>query len=180
MQGNSYCVSEFIIKSLQQLIYLILTILSKLRFLEETNMSRNRNSNHFMSFINVTPLFGLIWLLYNLIIISSSDISLNTVLAKINLVSGALWEITSRDLLLLLGLITLYVETLKATRSNLISIVNHSLSILVFVIFLVEFLIVAKAGNSTFFLLTLMSLMDAIAGFAITIVAARRDFNAPN
>ncbi len=141
-------------------------------------MSRNRNSNNFLSFLNATPLFGLIWVIYNLIIVASNDTTLKTVLANIPLVSGAVWEITSRDMLLLLGLITLYIETLKATRSNLISIVNHSLSILVFVIFLVEFLIVAEAGNSTFFLLTLMSLMDAIAGFAITIVAARRDFNA--
>ncbi|MGF1486327.1 MAG: hypothetical protein ACFBSE_04355 [Prochloraceae cyanobacterium] len=141
-------------------------------------MSRNRNRNNFLSFLNATPLFGLIWVIYNLIIVASNDTTLKTVLANIPLVSGAVWEITSRDMLLLLGLITLYIETLKATRSNLISIVNHSLSILVFVIFLVEFLIVAEAGNSTFFLLTLMSLMDAIAGFAITIVAARRDFNA--
>jgi len=133
-----------------------------------------------MALINAIPLFALIWVIYNLIIISGNNTILDAELISINLISGAVWQITSKDLLLLMGLVTLYVETLKATRSNLVSIVNHSLSILVFVLFLVEFIIIAEAGNSTFFLLGLMSLMDAIAGFAITIVAARRDFNAPD
>ncbi len=143
-------------------------------------MSRRRDRNNFMALINAIPLFALIWVIYNLIIISGNNTILDAELISINLISGAVWQITSKDLLLLMGLVTLYVETLKATRSNLVSIVNHSLSILVFVLFLVEFIIIAEAGNSTFFLLGLMSLMDAIAGFAITIVAARRDFNAPD
>ncbi|MDJ0726804.1 MAG: hypothetical protein QNJ38_16995 [Prochloraceae cyanobacterium] len=143
-------------------------------------MSRRRDRNNFMALINAIPLFALIWVIYNLIIISGNNTTLDAELISINLISGAVWQITSKDLLLLMGLVTLYVETLKATRSNLVSIVNHSLSILVFVLFLVEFIIIAEAGNSTFFLLGLMSLMDAIAGFAITIVAARRDFNAPD
>ena len=56
------------------------------------------------------------------------------------------------------------------------SVIDHSMSTLVFIIFLVEFLTVKGAGNSTFLILGLMSLFDVIAGFTVTIVAARRDF----
>ncbi|MGK7916719.1 MAG: hypothetical protein AB4038_14440 [Prochloraceae cyanobacterium] len=93
----------------------------------------------------------------------------------IDLVSGARWELTGGDLLLLFGLLVLYFEILKATRTNVASVINHTLSTLVFVVFAIEFVTVTIAGNSIFFLLGLMSLIDAIAGFSITIVAARRD-----
>jgi hypothetical protein len=33
-------------------------------------------------------------------------------------------------------------------------------------------------SNSVFFLLTLMTILDVVAGFTITIVAAKRDFGA--
>jgi hypothetical protein len=47
----------------------------------------------------------------------------------------------------------------------------------VFVLFLIEFLVVKDCGTSTFFILGLMSLLDVIAGFTVSIVAARRDFS---
>ena len=45
---------------------------------------------------------------------------------------------------------------------------------LVFIAFLIEFLMVPAAGT-TFLVLALMSLLDVIAGFSISIFAARRD-----
>ena len=53
---------------------------------------------------------------------------------------------------------------------------DHTFSMLVFVGFLIEFLMVADCGTSTFFVLMLMSLLDVISGFTVSIVAARRDF----
>jgi hypothetical protein len=44
------------------------------------------------------------------------------------------------------------------------------------VLFLVEFIVAPGAGTATFLLLTLMALLDVIAGFSISIFAARRDF----
>jgi hypothetical protein len=79
------------------------------------------------------------------------------------------------ELLIGLGLLALYVEMLKATRTGTASVVEHSLSVLVFIAFLVEFLVVKGAGTATFGILGLMSLLDVIAGFSISIFAARRD-----
>ena len=44
-----------------------------------------------------------------------------------------------------------------------------------FLICLLLFLLVGVFGTSVFFLLTLMTLIDVVAGFSITAIAARRD-----
>lgn len=44
-----------------------------------------------------------------------------------------------------------------------------------FIVCLVEFLLLPAFATSTFFLLALMVLLDVLAGFIVTIVAARRD-----
>jgi hypothetical protein len=46
---------------------------------------------------------------------------------------------------------------------------------MVFVVAMALFLLVGKFGTSAFFLLTLMTLMDTVGGFVVTVVAARRD-----
>ena len=131
-----------------------------------------------LKFFSAIPLFAIVLFVYHLVIFWGSSEILITSLLGIDLVSGARWELTGGDLLLLLGLLLLYFEILKATRTNVASVINHTLSTLVFVVFSIEFVTVTIAGNSIFFLLGLMSLMDAIAGFSITIVAARRDIMA--
>lgn len=128
-----------------------------------------------LKFLSAIPLFAIVLVVYHVVIFSGSSEILTNSLLGIDLVSGARWELTGGDLLLLFGLLVLYFEILKATRTNVASVINHTLSTLVFVVFAIEFVTVTIAGNSIFFLLGLMSLIDAIAGFSITIVAARRD-----
>ena len=41
--------------------------------------------------------------------------------------------------------------------------------------YLIEFLLVKSAGAGVFLVLTLMSFLDLIAGFTVTLGAARRD-----
>ncbi len=105
---------------------------------------------------------------------------LNDVLFHMRLPSGAFWRPTWGDLVVLIGLIILYIEIFKATRTSSISIIDHTLSTIVFVAFLVSWMIfpwtIGEKSNSTFLLLTVMSFIDVIAGFTITIAAARRDF----
>lgn len=105
---------------------------------------------------------------------------LNHVLFHVGLPSGNFWKPTWSDLVILIGLFTLYIEIFKSTRTSSISIVDHTLSTFVFVAFLVSWIVfpwtTGESGDSTFLLLTVMSLIDVIAGFTITIAAARRDF----
>ena len=64
---------------------------------------------------------------------------------------------------------------MKATRSSQASAIEHALSALVFAGYLIEFLLVKSAGTGVFLVLTLMSFLDLIAGFTVTLGAARRD-----
>jgi hypothetical protein len=93
----------------------------------------------------------------------------------VSMISGAQWTVSAGEMLLALGLVCLFVEMLKSTRTGSSSILEHMLSTLVFVLFLVEFLLVRAAGSSTFFLLMLMSLIDLVAGFSVSISSAERD-----
>ncbi len=127
--------------------------------------------------LKAIPLFALPLLAYNLLLFSSDvQAMLATELFVMNLISGARWVFSVHDLYLVTGVLVLYVEIFKSTRTGMSSVLDHTLSTLVFVVFLVEFLTVAGCGNSTFFILGLMALADVIAGFTVSIVAARRDF----
>jgi len=125
----------------------------------------------------VIPLFVLPLVAYNLSMLTGSiDAHLATELLAVDLISGAHWILNVHDLYIILGVIILYLEIFKSTRTGMASVLDHSLSTLVFVAFLVEFLTVAGCGTSTFFILGLMAMIDVIAGFTVSIVAARRDF----
>jgi len=85
------------------------------------------------------------------------------------------WTITFGDLLVLIALGLLFIELLKSTSTGTAAIFNHALSMLVFIICLVEFLLHPAFATSAFFLIMVMSLLDVLAGVVVTIVSARRD-----
>lgn len=89
--------------------------------------------------------------------------------------SGGTWDVGLGDLMLAGALVVLFIELLKSTSSQRIAIVNHSLSMGLFIVCLLEFLLAPAFATSTFFLLTLMVLLDVLAGFIVTVIAARRD-----
>ena len=75
----------------------------------------------------------------------------------------------------MIGLAVLFAEILKSTRASSSSIVDHVLSTAIFIVFLVEFIVVRQAAHSVFFILMMISLIDVVAGFSITIRTAMRD-----
>jgi len=91
--------------------------------------------------------------------------------------SGDIWKISLGDGLTALALALLFVEVVKATRTNHRAILNHTLSMLTFVAALVEFIVFKGFGTSTFFLITAMCLFDVVAGYTISIIAAKRDLS---
>ena len=64
---------------------------------------------------------------------------------------------------------------MKSTRTTNSSIIDHLLSTFVFVAFLVEFLLVKGAAHSVFFILMVITLVDLLAGFSVSIRSAGRD-----
>lgn len=105
---------------------------------------------------------------------------LEATLFGLPLLSGATLLFRGGDLLLVIGLILLCVEIYRATSSSTAAILNHVLSLLVFIIALIELIIMPQMANMTFFLIVMMTLSDVIAGFTVTISTARRDFQHPS
>lgn len=132
-----------------------------------------------MKLIKNVPLFAYILLIYNAVVFYgkvASDLPLVTPLYAFSLPSGT-FSFNVGESLLMIGVAALYVEIFKATRTSNASIFDHLFSMLVFVGFLVEFLLVAKAATSYFFILMLMAFLDVVAGFTVTISTSRRDID---
>lgn len=128
-----------------------------------------------MNILRRIPMFGFLLIVIDLFILLGKGEVMNNLLFKFKLMSGAIWFMTVGDLFVIVGLVFLFIEVIKSTRTSQAAVIDHILSTLVFIIFLIEFIVIKGAGTSTFFILALMSLFDVIAGFSVTITTARRD-----
>jgi len=108
---------------------------------------------------------------------TNPDLALQAGLISINMPSGGVWSLGVGDLIVFFGLIFLFFELLKSTSSQRVAIINHALSMGLFVICLILFLLLPSFATSTFFLISMMVLLDVMAGFIITIITARRDLD---
>ena len=99
----------------------------------------------------------------------------STKLLSIDMISGTTFELTLGATLTLAALFLLFFEVLKSTRIGVITVWDHMLSTFVFVAYLLEFVLVAKAATGLFFILTAIALIDLLAGFAVSLRAATRD-----
>ncbi len=130
--------------------------------------------------IGSIPLLVVPFVLYNMGLIGLFGGSADPwaqVLFSMPMMSGGTWSMTLGDLMVLIGLIFLFVEIMKSTRTSSASVIDHLLSTFVFVAFLVEFLLVPGAAHSVFFTLMLIALVDVLAGFSVSIRSAGRDVN---
>ncbi len=134
------------------------------------------------------PLLALPVVIYNLLAMTFSQgfraadagSRLTQPLFSISMTSRVEWAVSSGDLILAFSLIVLFIELLKSTTSHKVVIINHALSMLLFIACLVEFLLAPAFATSTFFLLTLMVVLDVLAGFIVTIASARREIDFTN
>ena len=121
------------------------------------------------------PLLAIVIVIANALAFAGG-VAMNQVMFTVPLPSGGSLALNVGDGLILLGLVLLYVEMFKATRTQSSTILDHVLSLGVFIVALVEFLILPRFGNGVFLSLVFMCLFDVVAGFTVTISAARRDF----
>ncbi len=98
-------------------------------------------------------------------------------LFRVTLLSKAPWALKLGDVMIALTLALLFVELMKASRHSAVSVSDHGLSMLLFIVCLVEFLTVSQAATSVFFVILMVTLIDVMAGFIISIRFARRDLS---
>jgi hypothetical protein len=130
--------------------------------------------------IRAIPLLVFAFVLYNLIVLvmgADPVAALNSPIFTVNLLSGGQWTFTWGDFILLVTLFLLFIEIVKSTFTTTSTLIDHALSMVVFIAILVEFLMVPQAATSVFFLILVASLIDVIAGYTIGIRVARRDLS---
>ncbi len=128
----------------------------------------------------IPPLLIISFLAYNLfvfVLFGTEGAGWVTPVLSISMVSGAVWTLNIGDTLLIVSLVLLFLEVLKSTHTGKSSILEHMASTLLFVAFLVEFLVVPAASTSLFFIILVMSFIDVVAGFSVSIRAAERDIS---
>ena len=100
---------------------------------------------------------------------------LGTQIFALPMLREATWIFTWGDLILVIMMVLLFIEILKATYTSTSSLVDHGLSMLIFIAALIEFMVVPQAATSVFFIILIGLLIDVIAGFTIGIRVAKRD-----
>ncbi|ALK08001.1 hypothetical protein [Blastochloris viridis] len=123
------------------------------------------------------PLLLIPFAIYFILAFLMPGVEWTAVLADIPMMSGATWRVTFSDALVCAALLLLFLEIVKATRPANRSIVDNLLSTLIFVGALAAFLMLPQAATSTFALLVVISFVDVIGGWSVSVRTASRDFS---
>ncbi len=127
--------------------------------------------------VRALPLLVLAFILYNAVVLTMGVDALQKEIFRLHLLSGGDWIFTWGDFILLVTLILLFIEIVKSTFTTTSTLIDHALSMVVFMAIGAEFLMVPQAASSVFFLIMVSSLIDVIGGYTIGIRVARRDLN---
>jgi hypothetical protein len=122
------------------------------------------------------PLLIIPFAIYNIVafIMSAPDTIWTTDAYSVTMTSGQVWTLTWEDVIIAGSILLLWIEVIKSTQIGVRAIIDHVLSMLLFVAMLVEFLLIKAAGTSTFFLLLIIAVVDVLAGFIISIRSSQR------
>jgi len=120
------------------------------------------------------PLLLIPFAIYNIMAFLMPGVAWTAPVTTVHMMSGQDWVLTWEDLLIAFAILLLWVEIIKSTRIGMRSVMDHILAMGLFIAMLVEFLLVGRAGTSTFFLLMMIALVDVLAGFIVGIRSAQR------
>jgi hypothetical protein len=128
------------------------------------------------------PLLIIPFAIYNIVtfIMAMPDAIWTTEATSVQMTSGQVWILTWEDIIIAGSILLLWIEVIKSTRIGVRAIVDHVLSMLLFVAMLIEFLLVRAAGTSTFFLMLIIAMVDVLAGFIISIRSSQRQVEIEN
>jgi hypothetical protein len=129
----------------------------------------------------VFPLLVIPTLLYAMIAAPHGAASVNAWLAEpamsLGMAGGGSWVITHGHIFTLLAIFCLFIEIVKSVQPSTAALIDNALSIAVFILCLVLFLLVPGFGTTEFFLIMLMALLDFMAGAVVMVFTARRTVN---
>src|SRR6185436_15288856 len=133
-------------------------------------------------FFDIIPLLAIPMVFYNIVVFTGIAGSFDQVATwmiapalSIPMFSGSVLALSVSDMILFLSMPLMFFEIIKSARTDSLSVMNHTISTLTLVVAVVEFVAVKGFSTAVFALLAVMQLVDVIAGFTVTIAAARRD-----
>lgn len=139
------------------------------------SLGRERENTPIYRYI---PFMGVVLLIYNVLSLQYSDPTgsfWEHSMTTISLPSGHSLAITYSEAFIVFALFVLFLELIKSTSASNAMITEQVLSVLVFIVFLIQFLISPHAAEPTFFILIVISLVEVLAGFVIIVKEARKD-----
>jgi hypothetical protein len=113
------------------------------------------------------PLLLIPLAICNIIVFLMPGVAFATPLFTLTLVSGVAWPVTLSDMLIALGILLLLFEVIKGGRPGSKYFMDHLLSLVVFAGAAAEFVMLPQFGTSTYFLLTMLALVDFLSGIAL-------------
>ena len=128
-----------------------------------------------MAYLRNIPYTIIPLILFNIAILAAAPDVWATGIFQVRLFSDALWSLNWGDLMVFVGLLALLGEVFRSTSMARGAVANHLFSIIVLVIYVIEFVVVADAANSTFFILMIIALIDVLTGVVVAIRMATRD-----
>jgi len=121
------------------------------------------------------PLLLIPFAIYNIIAFLMPGVAWSSVVSTVRMMSGVDWTMTTGDVLVALAILLLCGEVMKSSRISRRTIIDHALSLILFLGMLIEFILVKQAATATFFLLLVVGFIDVLGGFAVTLRSAQRD-----
>ena len=131
--------------------------------------------------LQMFPLLAVSLVIYAVLTLANMTVGTNAVpwnaaeIVALPLASGDQWVVRGGDVFLVGSMGLLFVELIRATRTDTSSVTNHILSLLLSVAALLMFIFLPGFGNSVFFILIAMMFLDTMAGLVVTTNSARRD-----
>ena len=121
------------------------------------------------------PLLLIPFAIYNIIAFLMPRVAWSSVVSTVHMMSGVDWTMTTGDVLVALAILLLCGEVMKSSRISRRTIIDHALSLILFLGMVIEFILVKQAATATFFLLLVVGFIDVLGGFAVTLRSAQRD-----
>src|SRR5262245_66217415 len=105
-------------------------------------MPRAAQNSSLLTYVFAFPMLIVPFAIYNMIAYLL-DTDFHQTVFSVPLISGHSMQVSTGDVLVLLGVILLYIEILKSTRFSSKAIVDHVLSFILFIVMMLEFIVSA-------------------------------------
>jgi hypothetical protein len=120
------------------------------------------------------PLLLIPFVLFNMVLFIL-NMPFSDTMFSIPLAADRRLSVTTGDVIVMVGMLLLYLEVVKAARLGSKGFVDHLLSLILFAAMACELALVPQAATPTLLLLTVLAFVDVITGVSIGRRARRRE-----